>query len=211
MYLPSDLMTSDTRNSRRLKVTEISSEIELSRSGHVFVGSSTRTGIPVDDTYTTVVKAGSKWLWVKYVEVNPIFSDVTDGTFLIRLDAYVQGSSGNSWSYTPSNPLPLGRSTNAHFVNVFPESRIDLGVSATYSGLADYPLFFEKFYVDQSGNRNTLQSTSGNFFESGGILIPPGGEMLVVTETAGDAIGSADLRTVFFSAEIDVENVGVQF
>lgn len=205
--IPSDIYTGDNQGGvRRIKTATVTSQELRIIQGDFFVGFSSRAGVPVGDVYRSVISAAEgKYLIIDGAIIDPVFSTVTDGQYSITLAAYSSLSNGNSFTYTPLSPVPAGRALNTDFINDFPSSTIDLGVNIPdLTGSADYPLFFADFFIDNSGNRNTLNSTGSSFFEQGRqVVISPGSDLLVETVTAGNAIGTATINLIFFVTEID--------
>lgn len=181
--------------------------------GEFFVGYNKRLSVsplPSGDTFYALVKTGSKYVVVEDVTQTLDFSSVTDGRFKHTVDAYVGGSATSSFTYTPANPTPAGRSMASHHINDLPEATIDLGIVASETGDAEYKLFDTTFYIDTGGNRNTVNQSGNDFFAKGRqIVLAPNAEMLIVAKTTGDAVGSADITTTFFFSEIPVDQFPV--
>lgn len=205
--IPSDLLTSEEIDSRRFKVSTVTRQETQIVRGEFFVGSTTRQGILVNDTYYTIVKApANKFLVIEDVLQELSFASITDGQYQLIMDAFIDGSVSSSYVYTPVAPTPIGRAMISSSINNFPTSTIQSGVTATPTGDPEYPLTFHEFYIDNGGNRNTLANVTSSFFEKGRqLILAPNGEALVRARTLGDAIGSADIRTTFFTSEISLE------
>ena len=202
--IPNDAYTSNDAT-KRLKVSSVTrSELQISR-GDYFVGSSERLAIPTGNTYYSVIKAPvDKFLVIETVEVSTDFSEAATGQFNVRIDAYVDISNGNTWSYTPSNPVPAGRPLNASVINSVAGSRIDLGVAATLTGNLDYPLLSVDHYLETQGNRESITEAGNNFFDKNRqVIVAPSQEVLIRTMTSGGANGTVDIRTIFFISEIN--------
>ena len=173
-------------------------------SGRFYTGSSERTGVAVaDPDYFSVITAGPSGLVIDDLIMILSFADVTDGKFSYRMSCFVESSSGNDWSYTPGTPTPIGRPLNTNFINDFPASTIDSDVAATVNtGNPDYVIFATDYFIDVGGNRNTQSKVDTNFFESGRqIFMGAGEKMLIQATVSGDAVGSADVSTIFFTSE----------
>jgi hypothetical protein len=208
-------MTTELEASRRLKVDSQSAIITRAINGTVFTGSSLRPDVTVTEGVDTlsygVIKTSSKWLIVNQVIYDIDFSAVTEGKFNHELRAYMDTSNGNTWSYTPNNPLPAGRSVNALDVNDFPLTTYDgqLPIPPTVTGNPDYNLFFTSYFVDTGGNRNFVSSTGTSFFEVTPLIIPPNTEALLEARSYGNASGSADIRATFFLTELTSKEIGL--
>lgn len=200
---PNDLLSSDKIGARRVKVITLTEQEQSILDGRFFSGSSTRLGVTVADTpFYSVITAGANGLVIDDLIITLDFANTTDGQFSYTFAAYVDQSNGNDWSYTPITPTPIGRPLNAGFVNDFPLSTIQSDVSATVTGTPDYNIYFADYYIDTSGNRNHESVVDNNFFGAGRqIIAPPGTEILVETTIAGDAIGSVDIKSLFFGSE----------
>ena len=208
--LMSDMFTGENNvDTRRFKVsTATRQELQISR-GSFFVGSTERLAIPVNDTYYTVVKApADKYLVIEDVLQELGFAAVTDGKYNLKMDAYVKGSVTSTFSYISNVVTPIGRAMISSSINDFPASTIDSGVTGVVlTGDPEYSLTFHEFYIDVGGNRNTINSVTSSFFEKGRqIILAPNGSALVRAVTSGDAVGSADIRTTFFTSEISIED-----
>lgn len=210
--IPGDLFTSDVPGNRRLTVSATSrEEVQISR-GEFFVGSSLRAGVTVTPGaptyYYSVVEAPpDKYLVIEDVIQTLDFSAVASGQFNHQLDAFVEGSATSSYTYTPGAPVPIGRALNTEFINQFPTSTVDLGVTASTAGDAEYPIFYQDFYVDTQGNRNQVTQSATDFFgKARQIVLAPGGQALVRATSTGDATGSVDIRTIFFTSEVSLED-----
>ena len=202
--IPDDAYTAQDA-SKRLKVSGATrSELQISQ-GDYFVGSSERTGISTGDTYYAVIKApADKFLSIETVEVSTDFSEAAAGQFNVRIDAYVDTSNGNTWSYTVNDPLPAGRPLNAGVINNVATATIDLDVTATLTGNFDYPLVSIDHYLETQGNRESITQSGNNFFDKNRqVLIAPNQEVLIRTVTSGGATGTVDIGTIFFISEID--------
>lgn len=202
------LSTGRNPDTARVRVsTATRSEYQILK-GDFFVGTSVREGIPIDNDYTSVVKAPSdRYLIIEDAIIETIF-DISDSSrFSITLGAYVDISNGNDWSYTPGTPTPIGRPLNASVVNNFGASTIDSGVTSVISGDADYPLFFVDYFLEVQGARENVSSTGTSFFNKGRqIVVAPNQELLIRTQTSGDSIGTVTLKTVFFVSEVSLED-----
>ena len=187
----------------RLKTETITRvEAKIGRGGF-FVGSSKRNNIPTINTYNYVLVAGASGLVVEDLLVAVNFANLIDGHINIDISAYVESSNGNSWSYTPASPLPVGRSVNTDFINNFPVSTIESGVNvADLVGDKDYPLYHVDYLIDTSGNRNMVTQDRSNFLTGDRKILAGAGErVLVQTVLSGDATGTIDISSVFFTSE----------
>ena len=200
--IPSSLLTTNDE-SMRLKTSSASIQEQQITEGRFFVGSTERTGVTLaTPIYDSVITAGGKGFVIDDLIITLDFANTADGSLSYSLSVYVDSSNGNSWSYVPIASTPVGRSLNTDFINNFPLSTIQSGVSATVSGAADYNIYFADYYVDTSGNRDDSSVTEIKFFDSGRqIILTEGTEILVRATIAGDATGSVDIRTIFFSSE----------
>lgn len=202
------LATSRDTASARLKVsTATRQELQITR-GEYFVGSSARTDIPVNNTFYSVIKAApDKFLVIEDALPDLNYQNLSNGSYNVELDAFVDISNGNTWSYTPVNPLPVGRPLAAGLVNDFPSSAIDLGVNVnTFAGVADYRLYFSNFYRETQGARESVSGSGSSFFDAGReLILAPNQEILIRTRTTGSATGTADLNLIFFTSEISID------
>ena len=203
--LPDSIYTAPDQT-RRLKVsTATREELQITR-GEFFVGNSTRLAIPTGNIhYSAIIAPSDKFLVIEDVIQELSFTAVTDGTFVMEMSAFVDGSVTSSFSYTPLSPTPIGRAMISSSINTFPDSTVDIGVTASSTGNPEYPLTFNEFYIDTGGNRNTLNQSTHDFFAKGRqLVLAPNGIALVRAQTTGNATGTADIRTTFFTSEIAV-------
>jgi hypothetical protein len=209
-YLPFDLMTTDRKGSRRLKVNASPRVEATGVAGVTFVGISSRNGVSVGETYDSVIVTGDKWVVIEDVIVTIDFSSVTTGNFTHEIAASIDKSNGNNWTYTPESPVPAGRPINSLYINNFGLTTIDLGVTIPdYTGTSDYPVFFEDYYVDTQGNRSQVSSTGASFFATGKVILCPNSEILVRSISSGSATGTANIRTIFFLTELTDNQIGL--
>ena len=203
------LSTSRDPNNARLRVSTATRQAVQIARGKFFVGSSERLGVPILNVHDSVLKAApDKLLVLEDALIELDFASSADGQFSISLGGYVDISNGNAWSYTPGSPGPVGRPLSAGLVNALPTSTAEIGVIVSgFSGVADYPFFFADHYLETVGARESISRTDTNFFDKGRqIVLLPGQELLIRTQTGGDAAGTVDIRTVFFTSEIDPED-----
>lgn len=205
------LATSRDPDTARLKVsTATRQELQIAQGGF-FTGFSQRlnvTASPTGTFYYTVFKTLDKYAVIEDVTQTLDFSPVTDGRYNHKLQGFVLGSATSSFTYTPLNPLPAGRALSTDFINSFPVSTIDLGVTASATGNPEYNLFETTFYIDTTGNRNAVSESGSDFFAKGRqILIAPNSTVLIKSTTTGDALGSANITTSFFFSEIAADDV----
>lgn len=203
------LATSRDPDTARLRTSSATRAEAAIGEGNFFVGSSIRTEIPVSDDYISVIKAGvDKYLIIEDAIIDPIFNVSDSGRFSISLAGYVDISNGNDWSYTPVSPAPVGRPLNASVVNNLAQGTIDLGVTAgPVSGVADYPLFFADYFLETQGARESVSITGTSFFDKGRqIVIAPGQELMIRTQTDGTSGATATLKTIFFVSEVSIED-----
>lgn len=185
-----------------VRLSGISREELTMEEGHYFVGSSTRAGVAVGTSYFTLVQAGAKALTVEDIIVTLDFSSVASGQFNYTMQAFVDISNGNEWTATGGTTSPVGRPINALRVNDLPLSTVRFGVTSSPTGAPDYPIYFADYYLDTQGNRSVLSVARNSFFEAGRkIIIPPGGQVLIQSLTTGNATGTAEVKTQFFTSE----------
>jgi len=204
---PQDLYTEPAAYTRRTKVSTVTrQEIQITR-GEFFVGTNERAAVPInDDHYSVIIAPSDKYLVIEDVIQDLSFSAVTDGIYVQEMVAYIEGSVTSSFTYTPSSPQPIGRAMISSAINSFPDSTVDIGITAAATGDPEYRLTFNEFYIDLSGNRNTLSQSASSFFEKGRqIILAPNGVALVKSSTTGTATGSADIRTIYFTSEIPID------
>lgn len=209
----SPMMTAGSPSSQRLRVSDAPREqIQISQ-GEFFVGSRTRAGILINDDTAAVLKA-SPGHYLVIEGALPIinFSGDNTGQYAIQIDGYVKDSPINSWTYTPGTPLPIGAPLNTGFaksLSDYPQSTADFDVDFTVvSGEPEYPLFFLDHFIESQGARESITTTGGNFFDEGRqIILPPGDELLVRTRTSGTSANTAEIKTIFFTSEIKIEDV----
>lgn len=198
--LPAELISDDIRL-RTEGVTR--TEVKIN-NGNYFVGSSKREDVPTPDTYSSVVTAGVGGLVIEDLLITINFGNLTNGHVNIIVVAYVAASSGNDWTYTTSGTItPVGRSVNTGFINTFPGTTIDSGVTVnTLTGDADYPLYFVDYLIDTSANRNMLSTDKSEFFSGDRkIVVAAGEQVLVQTLVVGVATGTVDFSSIFFTSE----------
>lgn len=207
--LMSDMFSDNERvGARRFKVaTATRQELQIAR-GEYFVGSSQRVGIPVNNTFYSVIKAASdKYLVIEDALPDLNYQDLSNGSYNVELDGFVDISNGNTWTHNTISPLPIGRPLSASLINSFPSSTVDLGVAVTLTGDADYRLYFSNFYRETKGSSESVSGSGSSFFESGRqIVLSPNQEILIRTRTSGEANGVADLNLIFFTSEIAQED-----
>lgn len=210
--IPPDIFTGAVPNARRLKVsTATRQELQIVR-GTFFVGNSIRLGVSVADVHFSILKAGpDKFLVIEDAIVAIGTADVADGRYTVRLDGYVDISDRNSWDYTPNvpNQFPVGSPLNAALINDRPTSIVEIGAQIDdLLGVPDYPFFFEDHHIATQGNSESISSTKADFFKKGRqVILSPKQELLIVTTTAGDIGGTADIRTIFFTSELSASEV----
>lgn len=204
----SDLLTSFDIGIRRLKVSTVTrQELQITR-GEYFVGSSQRVNIPVNNTYYSVIKAApDKFLVIEDALIDLNYQNLSNGSYNVELDGFVDISNGNTWTHNTISPLPIGRPLSATLVNSFPSSTVDLGVAVTLTGNADYRLYFSNFFRETQGNRESVSGSGSSFFNAGRqVILAPNQEILIRTRTTGAATGTADLNLIFFTSEIATED-----
>lgn len=208
------LATSRDPLTARLKVSTATRQEFQIANGAYYVGSSIRQAIPINNTNYSVLKApADKYLVIEDAISDLDFLSVSDGKYSITIEGFVGGSILNSWTYTPVDPKPIGSPLNTGLTKSpanLPTSTIDLSLNTVtgLTGVADYPLLFADYYKDTSGNRESISNTGSSFFDKGRqIIIAPNDEVLIRTVTAGDATGGANIRLIFFTSEITLDQV----
>jgi len=207
--LPDDLLTPQSETARRLKVSAQSAVVERMSSGQVFVGAATRTGVIPASLFYTAIETGANWLVVDNIDVEFDFSAISDGKFTYNVTGYVEISDISDFTYSGGALLPVGRSMNAALINTAPTTMVKRDVTAdTLTGQADYPLFYASYFMDTSGNRQTLTSTKNSFFGDGRlIMIPPNSVVLVESSATGTTVEPVDISSVFFTREFAAEDL----
>jgi len=207
----SDMFTAENDVAlRRFKVSTVTRQEILIARGDFFVGNSERVNVPVGDVhYSIVIAPIDKFLIIEDVIQDVSFSAVSDGKFTQKMDAFIDGSITSNFSYTPNAPTPIGRAMISSSINGFPGSTADIGIpvgDVTVTGTPEYGLTFSEFYIDNSGNRNVVSQTASSFFDKGRqLILAPGAVALVRATTTGDATGTADVRTTFFTSELSID------
>lgn len=198
--------TPEAARERSSSLSEIA--IAIARGKH-FTAATARSAVPVANDYASVLKApADKILILEDVFFNLDFDTAANGTFNIVLDGYVDTSSGNTWSYTPVAPVPLGRPLNAAKINDVAASTIDLGIAPTIAGSPDFNFFNASYVIDSGGNRNTVSANTSTFFGADRkLILGPGQELLARTLTSGNAAGTGTVRTLLFTSEVDLDDV----
>ncbi len=196
-----------TINARdRVDVENITISESLTLQGLSWVGDTSRINISAPDTYSHVITAGAKNFILEELLVSIDFANVTSGRLHFVVQAYLMSSNGNTFTYTPITPTPMGRATNGNFINVFSETVIESGVEVlTLTGVKDYLIYTSDYFVDDAGNRNVKSTEKKSFFEGvRRIVVPPGDKLLVQTILTGDAGGTIDISSIFFTSELPV-------
>lgn len=202
----SDMFVNNTSvGNRHLKTTtQDFKEIEISR-GYFFTGTTKRDAVTPDDTYYSVVVTGAKWLVIEDLDVFLGFEIGADGEYLLEMHGFIDISNANTWSYAQGTEYPMGTPLNALNVNDKSISKIDLGVSTTLTGVADYHLFDEIVAIDSSGNRENMGVVKANMLANGRVLIlPPNSKALVETKITGPSTHNVSITTNFYFKELDV-------
>ena len=154
-----------------------------------------------------VIRTGDKWLVIEDINVAIDFSNAGSGRYIYELVAYVQGSNGNTFTYTPDSGTvtPLGRNLNVASINVFTDAVLESEpANSSYSGTPDFRVLFVEHFLETQGNRESLSENGSDFFEKDRrLLIPPNTDVLLLAITSGDAPGTADIRSNFFVSEAD--------
>lgn len=195
----------------RVKVsTATRQELQIAR-GQFFIGINQRQNVVATAgglVYYSTFTTGNSYAVIEDVTQTLDFSTVTDGRYQHQLTGFVQGSATSSFTFTPNAPAPAGRALNTAFIHSFPDSQVDLNVTASTTGNPEYNLFNTTFYIDTGGNRNTVNQSGNDFFAKGRqILIAPNTTILIKSITTGDAVGSANIETTFFFSEIESGDV----
>jgi hypothetical protein len=195
----------------RAKVSTSTREESQILEGNFFVGTTTRLDVPVGNINYIVLEApADKYLVVEDTQIEPDFLEVSSGKYTIDIEAFVESSNGNSWSYTEGSRVPVGRSLNTGYINVLPTSTIDLApVVSALTGLEDYPVFFADYLVAEQRNRITISSSGNSFFTKGRqIVLAPSERLLIRTVTGGDAaVGTISIKSIFFTSEVDASTI----
>jgi hypothetical protein len=125
-----------------------------------------------------------------------------DGNFLYEMDAYVDISNNNTFTYTGGVTAPLGKPLSTQYVNNTPISTIEVGVTATVTGEADYHLFDDQLTRDTSGNRSTQSGITSSLFSDGRItVIAPNSKVLIKSQFIGD-VATANITNMFYFKEL---------
>ncbi len=201
-----DLIFKDTFGERFIDTRNTAREETAMSDGSYFTGSTQRSGVATNNVFHSVITSGDKYLVIEDVIITTNFSLVTDGNVNLQLNAYVEASNGNTWSFTTDGIItPMGRPVNAELINQFPLSIINRGVTGvSLVGDEDYNIFYVDYFIDTQGNRNIKSTDRAQFFEgTRKLLIPPNSTVLVKTESTGTATGTLDISTVFFISEFD--------
>lgn len=204
-FIPPDLFTNDLVGARRVKTSTVTrEEVQIAR-GTFFIGSTLRVGVTSNESYSSILRAPSdKYLIVENAEIGIDFRNLSTGNLKYTLDSYVDISNGNTWTYSGGTTTPVGRPLNASLVNNFPSSEIVLGVTLSgFSGTPDYPFLDIRYKLESQGNNQSVTETGLSFFEKGyQIILAPDQELLVRGVTTGDATGTIDIKTIFYTTEV---------
>ena len=196
-------MYADVRSISRVDVNIATSDM--------WSGATERENVPINDEAFQVIRTGSRWLTIEDINVDLDFSNTGTGRYTYRLVAYVQGSNGGTFSYDQDSGTvtPLGRNLNTRDINVFPEGVIETNpTNSAFSGNPDFRLLFIEHFLEVQGNSESVSENGSDFFEGDRrLLLPPNSEVLLLATTAGDASGTADIRSIFFISE--TEELGI--
>jgi hypothetical protein len=198
----SDMFVNNTGvGDRKLKtVSSDFREVEICR-GHEYVGVVKRNAVPTGNTFYSVINTGSKYLLINALDVMINFIS-GDGNFLYEMDAYVDISNNNTFTYTGGVTAPLGKPLSTQYVNNTPISTIEVGVTATVTGEADYHLFDDQLTRDTSGNRSTQSGITSSLFSGGRItVIAPNSKVLIKSQFTGDN-ATANITNMFYFKEL---------
>jgi hypothetical protein len=198
----SDMFVNNTGvGDRKLKtVSSDFKEVEICR-GHEYVGVVKRNAVPTGNTFYSVINTGSKYLLINALDVMINFIS-GDGNFLYEMDAYVDISNNNTFTYTGGVTAPLGKPLSTQYVNNTPISTIEVGVTATVTGEADYHLFDDQLTRDTSGNRSTQSGITSSLFSDGRItVIAPNSKVLIKSQFIGD-VATANITNMFYFKEL---------
>lgn len=198
----SDMFVNNTGvGDRKLKtVSSDFKEVEICR-GHEYVGVVKRNAVPTGNTFYSVINTGSKYLLINALDVMINFIS-GDGNFLYEMDAYVDISNNNTFTYTGGITAPLGKPLSTQYVNNAPISTIEVGVTATVTGEADYHLFDDQLTRDTSGNRSTQSGITSSLFSGGRItVIAPNSKVLIKSQFTGD-VATANITNMFYFKEL---------
>ena len=198
----SDMFVNNTGvGDRKLKtVSSDFKEVEICR-GHEYVGVVQRNAVPTGNTFYSVINTGSKYLIINDLDVMVNFI-TGDGNFLFEMDAYVDISNQNTFTYTGGVNAPLGKPLSTQYVNEIPVSTIDIGVTPTITGESDYHLFDEQLSVDTSGNRNTQSAIASGLLSNGRVtVIAPNSKVLIKSQFIGDT-ATANITNMFHFKEL---------
>lgn len=175
--------------------------------GRMFTGRSVRSGVTSPDTYYSAIVAPAD----KYAVIEDFFQvldfgEANDGDFVHEVTAFVKSSATSDFTYTPNNPLPIGRAMISSKINDFPTTTVDLDVNVTtLTGEPEYALSFANFFIDTSGNRNLVSQNSSEFFgKNRQLILAPNEVGLVRAVSTGTLVGTVDIRTIFFVTEVPV-------
>jgi hypothetical protein len=198
----SDMFVNNTGvGDRKLKtVSSDFKEVEICR-GHEYVGVVKRNAVSTDNTFYSVISTGSKYLIINDLDVMINFVS-GDGNFLYEMDAYVDISNNNTFTYAGGVTAPLGKPLSTQYVNNTPISTIEVGVTATVTGEADYHLFDDQLTRDTSGNRSTQSGITSSLFSGGRItVIAPNSKVLIKSQFTGDN-ATANITNMFYFKEL---------
>lgn len=198
----SDMFVNNTGvGDRKLKtVSSDFKEVEICR-GHEYVGVVKRNAVSTDNTFYSVISTGSKYLIINDLDVMINFVS-GDGNFLYEMDAYVDISNNNTFTYTGGVTAPLGKPLSTQYVNNTPISTIEVGVTATITGESDYHLFDDQLTRDTSGNRSTQSGITSSLFSDGRItVIAPNSKVLIKSQFTGD-VATANITNMFYFKEL---------
>lgn len=198
----SDMFVNNTGvGDRKLKTVSSSfQEVEICR-GHEYVGVVKRDAVATDNTFYSVINTGAKYLIINDLDVMINFT-AGDGNFLYEMHAYVDISNGNTFTYTGGVNAPLGKPLSTQYVNNTPVATIDVGVTPTVTGEADYHLFDDQLSIDTTGNRSTQSAIASSMFANGRItVIAPNSQVLIKTDFTGD-IATANITNMFYFKEL---------
>lgn len=207
--LMSDMFINNERiGARSFKVSSASEKEQEVIRGDFYAGFVIRENVVTDDINYTVITTTDKYVIIDGIDVFFNFAPLTDGKFYFEMNAYVDASNSNTFTFTANNPQPAGTPLNAQFVNDKALSTLDVGVAATVTGVNDYNLFDELIFVDSSANRESLSDIRANTLQSGRVLvIPPNSTVLIEAKTLGTSASTLNIKTSFYFREVEAADI----
>lgn len=176
-------------------------------TGDYYVALLERTNIPANSTYYYhAIAPADADILIDNIDLSFDMTNAGTGSLQYRTDVFLSVSDGNDFTYTPGSAYgTVGRALNGYYINSRASFAISAGGTATVTGTPDFTTLKASYYLQQTGNNQSLtRSGTGFFEESRKLIIPAGTSVLFRTTTTGTIAGTFNLSTYvnFFERHI---------